>query len=259
MEYWDTEENKPIILLLSAFAPEAKYSWFKQIRTLKKNYRVVMPNLLYFGKSRMNTPAFDVSDQVSAMNSLLEFLGAKKISLLGASYGGLIAIELAQSEKFEIEKLILASPKVIYSQDKDIYIQPGTKEPLLRTDLLVPGNAADLKRLFDLSYHKKMPIPHFVFKNLHKHLYTSNPHEKKQIVEACKAEKTSCKRKLNFNFSTLIICGKHDKLVSKEDVENLKELIGEQAQIILIPRTAHMPNYERPWYYNKSIKKFLAG
>lgn len=258
IEYWDTRENKPLILLLSAFAPEAKYSWFKQIRTLKKNYRVVMPNLLYFGKSRLHVQGFDVSDQVLAIASLLEFLGAKKISMLGASYGGLIAIELALLKKFEIDKMILSSPKLIYSRDKDFYIQPGTKEPLLRTDLLVPGNAADLKRLFDLSYYKKMPIPFFVFKNLHRHLYTSNPHEKKQIVEACKAEKNQIqKENLSFHFPTLIICGKYDKLVSKDDVMQLLEQSGDQATLIIIPRTAHMPNYERPFYYNRVLRKFL--
>jgi len=247
-----------VILLLPAFAPEAKYSWFKQIKTLKKKYRVIMPNLLYFGKSTQFEKSFNVSDQVLAIKELLRQLKISEISILSASYGGLIAIDLHHEGSIKIKKLVLSSPKLIYDANNDEYIQPGTNEPILRSSLLVPGNAKELKRLFDFTYYRKLPIPFFVFKNLYKNLYHSNLDEKRNLVRACKADQNQLNlKKGEIQFPILIIYGEKDKLVLKEDVLNLQEIIGQSAELIIIPQTAHMPNYEKPKTYNKILNRFL--
>ena len=67
IEYWDSESEKPVLLLLPAFAPEAKYSWFKQLKSLSKKYRIVMPNFIFFGKSSMTNPSHHISDQTNAV------------------------------------------------------------------------------------------------------------------------------------------------------------------------------------------------
>lgn len=260
IEYWDSKSEKSALLLLPAFAPEAKYSWFKQIKILSVNHRLIIPNLIYFGKSTMYSKSYELKDQVLALQELLVYLKINELSIIGASYGGLIAIEIAHLNEFRIQRLVLANPKIFLSSDQDVMIDLAGDGKIDRMDLLVPDSPYNLKRLFNHTYHRKLPVPMFVFNNLHKYLYSKNVYEKRELVRACVAGKTSFSlNNMCMNFPVLIIYGANDKLVSIDQVNELQKMIGHSARVEIIKRTAHMPNYERPRHYNKILIAFLKG
>jgi pimeloyl-ACP methyl ester carboxylesterase len=260
LEYWDSETEKPVMLLLPAFAPEAKYSWFKQAKVLSRFYRVIIPNYIYFGKSTSKTDSYHIKDQAQAILSILKHLKLEKVSICGASYGVLVALELVANRSIEIEKMVLASAPLKFSDDHSETFDLGNLGVVHRADLLVPKSPVFLKKLFDFTHYKKLPIPFFVFKNLYKNLYISSVSDKQKLVETFMEDRTDFKNwNYEVNFPVLVLNGEGDKLVPVAIPQELQRRLGAQAKLIVIPKTAHMPNYEKPKLYNRILISFLRS
>ena len=59
IQYWDNNKNGKTILLLHGFGAQAEFQWYKQIESLSKEFRVIVPNLLHFGDSKpKNKPLY---------------------------------------------------------------------------------------------------------------------------------------------------------------------------------------------------------
>jgi pimeloyl-ACP methyl ester carboxylesterase len=260
LEYWDSETEKTAMLLLPAFAPEAKYSWFKQAKVLSRFYRVIIPNYIYFGKSTSKTDSYHIKDQAAAIEHLLSHLKIKEISICGASYGVLIALELTAKRTITIQKMVLASPPLKFSEEHLETFDLGKSGVIHRADLLVPKSPFFLKKLFDFTHYKKLPIPFFVFKNLYKNLYINSAFDKQKLVETFMEDRADFKNwNYAVNFPVLVLNGEKDKLVPVEIPQELQRRLGEKAKLIVMPKTAHMPNYEKPKLYNRILISFLQG
>jgi len=88
------------------------YYWERIARDLiSKNYRVIIPDQIGFGKSSKPTN-YLYSFQQYALNThkLLNHLGVKKFTLVGHSMGGMLAIHMAVSYPNMLEKLVLVNP-----------------------------------------------------------------------------------------------------------------------------------------------------
>ena len=72
IHYWDSESDKPVIVLISGFGVAARFQWYNQVKKLEGRYRVIVPNLLYFGGSRpINGSHYTVENQVDMVLALL--------------------------------------------------------------------------------------------------------------------------------------------------------------------------------------------
>ena len=122
----------------------------------------------------------------------------------------------------------------------------------------MPDSPKNLKRLFNLTYYRKPPIPNYVFKNLFKHLYQTGTKEKKELIEHFIEELDKIDvSKYRFTFPVLLLWGAHDKLVSESIAIQLNKELQPESKLVLIPKTAHLPGFERPKLYNKYLLDFL--
>lgn len=258
LEYWDSETEKPVMILLPAFAPEAKYSWFKQAKILSKYYRLIIPNYIYFGKSWSKKDSYHIKDQAAAISRLLQHLKVSQVSVCGASYGVLVALELVVNRSVSIQKMVLASPPLKFSDDHMETFDLGKLGVIHRADLLVPKSPLFLKKLFDFTHYRKLPIPFFVFKNLYQNLYVNLAAEKQKLVETFMEDRNDFKDwNYAVDFPVLVLSGEKDRLVPLEIPTELNKRLGAHSKLIVIPKTAHMPNYEKPKLYNRILISFL--
>lgn len=257
IEYWESNNNKPNLLLLQAFAAESKYSWHKQIGSLAKKHHLIIPNLIYFGGSTMEPKSYAIADQVKAVQLLVDHLQLTSFALSGSSYGGVIAIGLANQNKEKIEKMILTNGPIKYDSEEDInaiLVDFGLTE---KAQLLVPENYQQLHKLFGISYHKKPPVPAFFFKGIHRNLYANGADKRKLVAKS--SEELALLRGIeyDFNFPILLIWGEEDRLAPLRIGKALKADFGDNAELVIMPKTAHMPNFEKPRAYNRIMNAFL--
>jgi pimeloyl-ACP methyl ester carboxylesterase len=128
MRYMDigTKDAQKVIVLLHGKNFSAYYWEAIAKDLLKKNYRVIMPDQVGFGKS--SKPAYyQYSFGQLSLNTklLLDSLNIKNFDLVGHSMGGMLAITFAANYSTAVNKLILINPIGLedysqYAEYKDI-------------------------------------------------------------------------------------------------------------------------------------------
>ena len=113
-------EGQPI-LLIHGF--DSSFLEFRRIyKSLKRNFQVIIPDLLGFGFSpRCATNQYNSSKIISYLIDLLKTLEiTKNLKIIGASMGGSVALKLAFGITNSIDKIILLSPAGLFGEPKSI-------------------------------------------------------------------------------------------------------------------------------------------
>ncbi len=103
-------ESENTLLILNGIMMSSA-SWKPFISYLKKHVKVVLMDFYDQGKSAYleGYGAYDQHLQVEAVEALVKALSLRNITLLGISYGGEVAMQLAISKKIELRQLVLAN------------------------------------------------------------------------------------------------------------------------------------------------------
>lgn len=124
MRYMDIgDKNAEKVIVLLHGKNFAGYYWEKVAKDLvQKNYRVIVPDQIGFGKSS-KPDYYQYSFGQLALNtkSLMDHLNVKQFDLVGHSMGGMLAITFAANYHSSLSKLILINP--IGLEDYSQYVQ----------------------------------------------------------------------------------------------------------------------------------------
>ena len=118
----------PALLFIHGFALDGMMNWVDVVVPFSQHYTVIVPDLLWFGKSSSTrTPSLE--SQRKAMETLLRDLNITQVNVVGQSYGGFVAVDLAMKNPGLIDKLVVAnSPGTSFDEN--------TLEPLLKKNSL---------------------------------------------------------------------------------------------------------------------------
>lgn len=256
--YWDSGSEKPVLILIHGFGTSGKFQWFKQASELSNRYRLVIFNMLYFG-SKPKTPVYTVEGQSAAVEELLEHLHIDSYYLCGTSYGGLVAAELALKYPGRIKKLVLMDVPLKYLTEQDVkkvceqYKIPDQEE------LFVPSNPGMLKKLLNITYVRKSKMPVFLIRSFYNNTYEEEKDNLRKIYESLLKENTVFNSKnYHFKMPVLLVWGESDRLVPVHVGQQLKEELGANAQLEIVPHAAHLPNLENDKTVNKLLISFLS-
>lgn len=108
-------QGKPLLYLHSA----GGFYWDDFLEELSNHYKVHVP---YFPGTAPGRPndidqLDNLWDAVIAYEDLLDGLGLKKVKLMGHSFGGMLAAELATQRPQAVEKLVLIAPIGLWRED----------------------------------------------------------------------------------------------------------------------------------------------
>lgn len=111
-----TAGKGPVLLMLHG--EERRPSWqdWKEFFSLADNYKLVMPDLVGFGKSSHPRETPDYNLQARVLHELLETMNVGKVSVVGYSWGGQVALELAINSPENVESLVLVASTYDKSQ-----------------------------------------------------------------------------------------------------------------------------------------------
>ena len=258
--YWDNNNDKPVLLMIHGFGTWSKFQWSKQIKDLGKEYRLILPNLLHFGKSTCNGCGYQVADQVKAMELLIGELKLDNILLAGASYGGVVASELALTRLDKIDKLMIIAGPVKFYTPEDVETVKSTFEVSSVNELLVTDNYKGLKRVVSEVLYENAPFaPTFMFKDIYNEMFGPFTGSMNQVLDALVDQQAYFEaRSYPFEFPILLLWGRDDPLVFLHVGEKLNEYFEESSRLEIIDETRHMPILEKHKSCNKIILEFLA-
>ncbi|MGZ4448259.1 MAG: alpha/beta fold hydrolase [Nocardioides sp.] len=98
------EGSGPVVVLLHAGVADLRM-WDTQVAELVPGHRVVRPDLRGYGHTPLE-PGASYADARDVVN-LLDDLGVERFALVGASYGGWVALQVATAAADRLERLVL--------------------------------------------------------------------------------------------------------------------------------------------------------
>ncbi|MGC4116153.1 MAG: alpha/beta hydrolase [Myxococcales bacterium] len=257
VRYWDGGKGPPL-LLVHGFGAEAVWQWTDQVEAFSGAYRVIVPDLLWFGGSSSTERDFSLEHQVRMLVALLDKLGEQQVDVVGISYGGFAAYELAHLHPERVRKLVIVdSPGCAYQRaDYDALLQ---RFGVARSaDLFIPSDEVGVGKLMDLAYFDPPWTPEFARRQVLTELYAQFREEKKQLLEVLvQSMDTRPDCSVAPRIPALVVWGREDGVFPLAIGERLAKGLGSTARLEVIDRARHAPNLEHPARFNELIRAFL--
>lgn len=274
--YRECGNGDKIFLFVHGNMTSSKH-WDLLLEAMPENYKIYAVDLRGYGISTYNTPITHIKDLADDLKLFVEALNLKDFTLAGWSLGGCVSMQFVIDNPNYASKLILmdsGSTKGFPIRKRSIFKTPTnemlkTKEEIAK--LITPMlEALKNKNRFLLKYV------------CDKHLYNINKPSDEKFQEYI--DDILTQRNLldvnyalsHFNISyesngvvegtggvgkinipTLIIHGDKDKIVHVSNAKRTKELIGDNAKLVILENCGHSPLVDKLDEVVKLYKEFM--
>ncbi|KAI3462478.1 hypothetical protein Pfo_019141 [Paulownia fortunei] len=251
-----TKPSKPVVVLLHGFAGEGIITWSFQVGSLSKNYSVYVPDLLFFGGSTTDNPDRSPTFQAECMVKALRKLGIERCTVVGFSYGGMVAFKMAELHPEMVEALVLTGSVLALTDSISNDMVKGLRFSSL-SEFLLPTSVKGCKKTFKAAVNMKLWLPDRAYKDFIKVMVT-NRKERAELLQALVVRDKDT-TKPNFPQRIHLLWGENDRIFKVELAQNMKVQLGDKATFQAIKKAGHLVNLERPKVFNRCLKKFLAS
>jgi pimeloyl-ACP methyl ester carboxylesterase len=267
--------NGRTALLLHGRNFPASY-WQSVIRALAENgYRVIATDQIGFGKSSKPDLAYTFDMFARNTASLLDRLGVGQVDVVGHSLGGMLATRFARTYPQRVRRLVLEAP--VGLEDYRFSVPPVTDEFLYQREYSLSAAAYRdfLKNSYSLSVAPEDVEP---FVDLRERLKLSGEYPRwvKSFVRSYQMihDQPVVHEYPLVAMPTLFVMGSNDRTAPGkpyapaelgrrmgENAENAKRIAASMphAQVVVFEGVGHMPHYEQPERFNRSVVEFLAA
>jgi len=239
----DAGEGDPVLFLHGA----GGLFWDPMLDAVAAGHRVVAPEHPGAGDSQGLEHVEDLWDLVLYYNELLDRLELPRVSILGHSFGGMVAAEIAANNPERVAKLALIAPIGLWLDDHPVPDFSGVP-PERIPELVLADPQGPVAAL--------MPAPD-----------PSNPESLFKAAMTMASilqfiwplpDKGLSKRLYRVKAPTLLVWGAQDKLVDPAYGEAFAAAIA-GARLEVIDGAGHLPNLEQPEQTIGLLTEFLAG
>ena len=256
--------ERPVVFLLHG-GPGGDHSSFKQHSLeLQDVAQLVFIDHRGCGRSKKTRQSdYTLENNIEDIEALRKHLGLKKICILGASYGGIVAQGYAIRYPKNVDKLILAVTAPSYhtfDDAREILAKRGTKAQIKIAEHIWEGNfknMAQVKKYFQLME----PLYSNAAKTKKKNTFAAA--KINWSLEAWNQGFGGFLKKYNFipklhkiTSPTLVIAGKDDWICSPRQSKIIAENIP-NSQLKIFQKSSHMVPLDEHKKWISTIKKFL--
>lgn len=257
VRYWEGGHG-PTVLLVHGFGASATWLWYPQVEDLARDHRVILPDLLWFGDSSSTDRDFSLDHQVHMVEALLDKLGAREADVVGVSYGGLVAHELASDRPAAVRHLVLVdTPGRAYTrEDYRLLCQRFGVDHLGK--VLVPRSPHGVEILLGLAYFDPPWVPGFALEQTLTTLYATFRDERVALLDSLLSNMDSLlARPVTLRARPLVVWGRDDPVFPLPVGERLAFSL--KAPMRIVEHARHAPNLEHPEEFNRILRDFLGG
>lgn len=261
MHCWVPEKpsNKPALIFIHGLGANAMWQWSFQIQPFRGHFNLYIPDLIFFGKSFTTRPERTELFQAQCVMKLMEKLGVTKFHVVGLSYGGFVAYQLAHLYPEAAQKVVIVAAGVCV-EEKDI------REGLFKVsdlataiNILLPQTAANLKKLMEFAFVRapKM-VPSCLLQDFIVNMVEDRRLERIELINHLIAGRKASDLPV-IHQETLIIWGEQDQIFPLELANRLKRHLGDRAELVLFKDAGHAVHFEKSSEFNNRLKMFLLG
>lgn len=253
--YHDVGTGSPVLLIHgSGPGVSAWANWRLTIPTLAEKNRVIAPDMVGFGfTDRPESIKYSMNIWVKHAVDLLDALKIDKVSVVGNSFGGALALGLAIYHPERIDKLVLMGSvgvkfDITDGLDKVWGYEPSIQNMKELLDIFAHNRELVTDELAELRYHASIR-PGF-----QESFSSMFPAPRQQWVDAMSFTDAQIAALDN---ETLIIHGREDAVIPFDNALKLFDLI-EGSQLHGFGQCGHWTQIEHAETFNRIVSDFLA-
>jgi pyruvate dehydrogenase E2 component (dihydrolipoamide acetyltransferase) len=265
-EEWLVVDAEQRIYALSAGSPDdpalvflhgiggSSTSWQGVIGSFA-GHRVVAIDLPGHGQSDVPDPDrsdYGIDSLARVVTQALALLGLERVTLVGHSLGGAIAIAAAHAEPDRVARLVLVD---------SIGLGDDVNQDLV--DLLAaPPSEAGSRALLELFFHDPSLVLDTGVREHHQALDRPGAHAAVQAIGShafgSGGQRVSLDEPLRqLTQPVLVVWGEHDRVVPAAHAERARAAIAD-VEIAIVPDAGHAPQVETPEPFTTILQRFLA-
>jgi pimeloyl-ACP methyl ester carboxylesterase len=254
----------PVLLLLHGMACDHT-TWTPVIEKLARHFTVLAPDLLGHGHSDKPRADYSVGGYANGMRDLLTVLGIDRVTVVGHSLGGGVAMQFASQFPERTERMVLVAPGGLgrevtpmiravtlpgFHQAMGVLTLPVVRH--LATGTLRVASRADQPALRDLAEVAEM------VENL------KDPRARRalrHVVRACVDLRGQIITMVDRAYLTqemplCVIWGTEDPVIPAKHAETVKR-VAKAARVKLVPESGHFPHKDHPDEFVRTVRQFV--
>lgn len=256
----------PVLLLLHGLGCDHT-TWAPVIDSLARRYTVIAPDLLGHGESDKPRADYSVGGYANGMRDLLTVLGIDRVSVVGHSFGGGVAMQFAYQFPERTERLILVGsgglgPEVTpairavttpgFHQAMGLLTLPGVRHigttgmrALARTGIRATRDLAEMADIYDSfkDPHTRAAIRHVVRAVVDWRGQIVTMSDRAYLTEA---------------MPICVVWGRNDHVIPVRHAHNAAAL-APSARVEIIPNAGHFPHKDHPQRFVKIVNDFVRA
>jgi pimeloyl-ACP methyl ester carboxylesterase len=235
-------------------------NWHSQLAAVAPHMRAAALDLRGYGTSTLGPRQTGIDDYIADIQRVAEALGARRLVLVGLSYGSWIATSFATWHPDRLDGLVLSGGCTGMSE-----AGPEEREAF-RLSREVPLNAGQVPADFAPAVVKVLAGPHATDEVRAELLASMSEIPASTYRDALTCFTNPLER---FDFArltmpVLMMTGEHDRLAPPAEIRGVAGRIWDSAprpdvRFEVIPRAGHLCNIEEPGPYNRHLTEFLTG
>lgn len=256
----------PVLLLLHGLGCDHT-TWSPVIADLARDFTVVAPDLLGHGRSAKPRADYSVGGYANGMRDLLTVLGIDKVTVVGHSLGGGVAMQFAYQFPERTERMILVAPGGMgpevtpliravtlpgFHQALGVATLPGVRhvgrawlKTLSRTGLQATRDLGEVAEIYE-SF--KDPRARAAVR----HVVRGAIDLKGQIITMVD------RAYLTQAMPMLVVWGRHDAVIPARHAEHVAR-IAPGAIVELIDDSGHFPHKDHPERFGRIVREFVGA
>lgn len=236
-------ESGEVLLLLHGFGGD-KDNWPLYARSLRRSYRVIIPDLPGFGENARDPDAdYGMPAQAERLLEFVEALGIDSFHIGGNSMGGFLALRFTLAYPARILSLALLNNAGVTGETKselEIATEKGES-------LLTVSSREEFDRLMAFIVYRPIPLPGVIKQTLCNDLIAHQPFMDRifwALFEEIQSQPLN-DRLASVVAPTLIMWGRQDRLIDVSCTDVMKARIPD-SRCVVFEETGHVPMLERP-------------
>ncbi len=253
--YHDVGEGEPVLLIHgSGPGVSAWANWRLTIPELAKRYRVIAPDMVGFGYTeRPGDIEYSMDTWVAHAIGLMDALGLERLSVVGNSFGGALALGLAVHHSQRIDRQVLmgsvgVSFPITDGLDKVWGYEPSIQNMRELLDIFAYDRSLVSDELAELRYKASIQ-PGF-----QESFSAMFPAPRQRWVDAMAFTREQISA---INKKTLIIHGREDRVIPFQNALTLFDWIP-SAELHAFGQCGHWTQIEHADRFNKLVADFLG-
>jgi pimeloyl-ACP methyl ester carboxylesterase len=241
-------------------------AWQKTISDLRKDYRCIALDLPGYGKSSQGDYAFGMTFFAGQVAALIEKLELNKVTLVGHSMGGQVAITLALQQPEYLERLVLAATAGLetFSEQNRVFFATYVQPQIIRatTEPQIEAN-------FAMNFYEMPEDARFMVEDRLKMREDSQAyHYYSEMISRSvlgMIDEPVAGKLAELNLPTLLIFGRQDQLIPNkflhpeltvETVAKSGQEAIKGAELLLLDEAGHFVQWDQAAAFNNAIRAF---